>query len=1690
MKKSKAKKPKFNPLTIPANSEAINAAGYNIDSLNFMRRFDKAKILNISNTAVANLKGCQICSSLRSIIVKGSPLAETEYHRLTILIGLAPLATDIDFKKVTPEEQRTMKLIQEEAICPIFQGFVITGLSPLTLRRGDEKIVIPPEKCTTPSTLKFPELKALQTVQMIEQLSVQMHEAAIELKMDPIKKDDVDKLIEQTKQDAEKANERMKRIRENRKKMLEEKKAREEAQKEMEERKTKEIEEKRQKEIEERRARELEEKKQKEIEEKRKKELAEQKAKELEEKKKREREEQEAKKKQKALEEERKRREEKEKQEEIDENDRKEAEMRLQKELEATKKQKKSSKRDSLDLPVVEEEEQKPKAKLGKEKDVVDVDKVGCFAGRRESSDDDSAELIDFHRRSSKADKEIESDEPKKAKKENKKKKSKGKDKKKSEENKKSADDSKKEKAKQSKEDEKKATKGVDIETKKSDSSKKSSNEKKSSKEEDKKQEPLEKIVNEKKEKEEKKSDSSKKTSNEKKSSKGNEKNVPEKISNEKSEKAEKKASKDKKKSDSSKKNSDDKKFSKGEDKKAKPSSEKKEKDEKKQDPPKKVAIETEEKGKNKQSIPKNKSKDLAETFVIDAKEPFQDLSKATIDKDLQHPPKNQNAPPESPTQDEKKPQTEEELRRQRLRERLMRMKANQQAKIEERKNQEAKQQESPVEVRPAFVDESSSSDIESPPPKLPISDEDRTPPASPQEQSPPRSPLPNMSPAFRKKLALIRARNDQRKETESPQAHQQSPFTRKVQISSPVEKDSGYFDSEEDGTKVQTKKEQEKKSNRSSLEIEMGKKGRLSIDSSGSEAEFGNAQSKKKVEVKQEKKSNRSSLEIEIPKKGRLSIDSSGSEAEFGNAQSKKKVEVKKSNRSSLEIEIPKKGRLSMGSSGSEEQMQVKNSMKRDTDSSDSEKPMKSKKQPKKTEDERAKTKKSKSKFDGTDSDEGKRPTKISKKPEMPDPKRKRKMSSESSESDERNKNTKPTKLPDPKRKRLSSFEAEEQTRNTKPSKKSDMTDPRRKPQNKSESSDSESSDSDKPKKQSRLKAPSSPPSPEWRYNRDQRDFGFKRRGSSPDSLGFASRKADFDSSSGSFKDDQPEPFQIEDHEVKREPSKMTPKFAKKLQEMRKKNIEQRKKSEEMEEPKVVLKPKNIEPDESPFIQPEFEPEELTQKDAPVVKKSRIPTPQRRPKTYAFKRSDSDSFEELDLDEDVRKKPTKQKDIPKKKPQQETKPKANLAQKREQQPKPEPERKPEFQKKRPPPINTGKSKNEAPVQIGITLTKTPVKKGEGGDSQDLPKLITKPKSILGKRGTESTPGTQKSVKLMQPDEPEDVHPDPPVQYRSPVEARKHVNSRLEAIRQRNQKLKVTAEEERMNDRMARIRATLKQKLSVQIRPEFLETPEEEIEEEEDEYEEDTVDYLRSPDSPIILKKTSCDSPEYEFGSSNIDKIMARARARVQQKDEKQRQTEDFGRYNSNSSDDEVDFSHPTPIKSTRRKSAVADDPASPFSKKLLMANESGMISEFLELEAIAHNESASPHPKKKPEPEPEPEQEEKPSTESYHIEEEEEFSQEEEEDFVLPEPEEDDFELEDPYGALDESNDLGYEEEDFNYVDPCDELTPSEEGLPSDLCESSTSSRAGIIPLDDVDLSLDVPSLNMDSPGTSPRSS
>ena len=83
MKKSKAKNPKFNPLTIPANSEAINAAGYNIDSLTFMRRFDKAKILNVSNTAIANLKGSQICSTLRSVIIKGSPLAATEYYGIS-----------------------------------------------------------------------------------------------------------------------------------------------------------------------------------------------------------------------------------------------------------------------------------------------------------------------------------------------------------------------------------------------------------------------------------------------------------------------------------------------------------------------------------------------------------------------------------------------------------------------------------------------------------------------------------------------------------------------------------------------------------------------------------------------------------------------------------------------------------------------------------------------------------------------------------------------------------------------------------------------------------------------------------------------------------------------------------------------------------------------------------------------------------------------------------------------------------------------------------------------------------------------------------------------------------------------------------------------------------------------------------------------------------------------------------------------------------------------------------------------------------------------------------------------------------------------------------------------------------------------------------------------------------------------
>ena len=153
----------------------------NCDSLQFIRRFPRLTSVNANNTLVSDLKGAPFHSTLTGISVANTPLADCEFCRLMLLCAISPNLKIIDGRNVTAQERALAQKIQVTVQPLLFDGFLITGVDPLKLTRGDETKEIKDEDLARASPTALASLKARQTVDMMNELSRELNSACYQL---------------------------------------------------------------------------------------------------------------------------------------------------------------------------------------------------------------------------------------------------------------------------------------------------------------------------------------------------------------------------------------------------------------------------------------------------------------------------------------------------------------------------------------------------------------------------------------------------------------------------------------------------------------------------------------------------------------------------------------------------------------------------------------------------------------------------------------------------------------------------------------------------------------------------------------------------------------------------------------------------------------------------------------------------------------------------------------------------------------------------------------------------------------------------------------------------------------------------------------------------------------------------------------------------------------------------------------------------------------------------------------------------------------------------------------------------------------------------------------------------------------------------------------------------------------------
>ena len=187
--------------TIPLHSIFVDVSNSYISSFKFLKRLQKVQSVNATNTLITDFSGAPLRSTLQSIRLQGSPISTNPNYRLMVLIMLSPHIEYIDENEVTKKEREISISLKSSLQPKLYDGFLLESTDPVTLCRGDEKIVLNQDDVKESKRKIHNKIKIGQTIEMMEKLSVELTNISGELGVQNKPKLPVRKLLKQNKID-------------------------------------------------------------------------------------------------------------------------------------------------------------------------------------------------------------------------------------------------------------------------------------------------------------------------------------------------------------------------------------------------------------------------------------------------------------------------------------------------------------------------------------------------------------------------------------------------------------------------------------------------------------------------------------------------------------------------------------------------------------------------------------------------------------------------------------------------------------------------------------------------------------------------------------------------------------------------------------------------------------------------------------------------------------------------------------------------------------------------------------------------------------------------------------------------------------------------------------------------------------------------------------------------------------------------------------------------------------------------------------------------------------------------------------------------------------------------------------------------------------------------------------------------
>jgi hypothetical protein len=134
------------------------------------------------NSLISDLTYAPLQSSITSINIAKSPLAQYEFYRLMLLCAVNPQLKMIDGDYVTDEERNQAISLQASIQPYLADGFLLTKLDPVTLTRaGSEDVVLERRDLKPSNSSTIAHIQAKETVQMMVDFSNELNSTSIKL---------------------------------------------------------------------------------------------------------------------------------------------------------------------------------------------------------------------------------------------------------------------------------------------------------------------------------------------------------------------------------------------------------------------------------------------------------------------------------------------------------------------------------------------------------------------------------------------------------------------------------------------------------------------------------------------------------------------------------------------------------------------------------------------------------------------------------------------------------------------------------------------------------------------------------------------------------------------------------------------------------------------------------------------------------------------------------------------------------------------------------------------------------------------------------------------------------------------------------------------------------------------------------------------------------------------------------------------------------------------------------------------------------------------------------------------------------------------------------------------------------------------------------------------------------------------